>query len=141
MNGRREGLDILVSGWVEKAEHDYYAAKQLFESIDVEVPFDVVCFHAQQCVEKYPKAVCISLGTPAPRIHDLSELRLLLPADLKNSIHADELAELNPYAVDIRYPGVMETVTKEDTEKALSISSRICSICMKFLSEKRTLPT
>ncbi len=70
------------------------------------LPFDVVCFHAQQCAEKYPKALLVFHGLEVPRTHDLTEILRLLPAGLVVSLDLDELAELNSYTVDFRYPGL-----------------------------------
>ncbi len=39
-----------------------------------ESPTDTVCFHAQQCVEKYLKAVLVSEAIDFPKTHDLEEL-------------------------------------------------------------------
>ena len=32
---------------------------------------EIACFHAQQCVEKYMKAMLAVSGLPIPRTHDL----------------------------------------------------------------------
>jgi HEPN domain-containing protein len=41
--------------WVEKAEGDWNAARQL-NRVRKDPNYDGVCFHCQQCVEKYLKA-------------------------------------------------------------------------------------
>jgi hypothetical protein len=60
-------------------------------------PFDTVCFHCQQAVEKYLKALLTLLGIPAPRTHDLEVLHKLLPANSSLSVSVEALVELNPY--------------------------------------------
>lgn len=41
----------LTRKWADKAEDDYKVAKILLDlGVDA---YDIVCFHAQQCVEKY----------------------------------------------------------------------------------------
>jgi len=42
----------LVKEWIYKAEEDFEAAILLARKKRKSVP-DVVCFHAQQCIEKY----------------------------------------------------------------------------------------
>jgi HEPN domain-containing protein len=44
-----------VRQWIEKAEHDLRNAEHTLTLRDEDCPFDTVCFHAQQCVEKYLK--------------------------------------------------------------------------------------
>jgi HEPN domain-containing protein len=59
MNAPLEHL-ALVRLWIEKAESDYKAFQKLLE-MGEDCPFDTVCFHAQQCVEKYIKARLVYL--------------------------------------------------------------------------------
>lgn len=128
----------LVAQWIDKAEHDYFAALYLLESSETDVPYDVVCFHAQQCAEKYLKAVGVHEKMPVPRTHDLMELLSLLPSSIRPSMPAEELAELNPYGIDIRYPGFFESVTREDASRALAIANRIRIPCRTFLLKDLT---
>jgi len=47
--------------WVAKADADLVTAKR--EAAAVESPnYDAVCFHAQQCAEKYLKAVLAEMN-------------------------------------------------------------------------------
>lgn len=65
-------------------------------------------FHAQQVIEKAPKAVPSRSGVAFRRTHDLAELLdLLADSGLPTPPHADRLDELNPYAADDRY-GLIE---------------------------------
>ena len=51
---KKECMNPLTLEWIEKAEEDYNAAKWLQESPN---PFhNSICFHVQQCIEKYLKA-------------------------------------------------------------------------------------
>ena len=45
-----------VRNWVAKAEGDFNAAAHLLDTGDEEFN-DAVCFHAQQCAEKYFKVL------------------------------------------------------------------------------------
>ncbi len=56
--------------WVEKAEHDLKNATHALK-LQRECPSDTVCFHAQQAVEKYLKALLIWHGKAFPRTHDI----------------------------------------------------------------------
>lgn len=71
----------LTHEWISKAEGDFYLAVNAMKSRSRHVP-DGVCFHSQQCVEKYLKARLVEAGVAPPRTHDLLELlKLLLPIE------------------------------------------------------------
>ena len=56
----------LTREWVAKAEGDYATARR--EARARRQPnFDAVCFHAQQCAEKYVKALLQETGRPIAR--------------------------------------------------------------------------
>ena len=75
----------IMKEWVEKAEEDYKAANQLAK-ISLQHFATTICFHAQQCAEKYLKALIVSFDKdtqfPATLIVDLEALRkpIALPA-------------------------------------------------------------
>ena len=57
MTATDDNLFILRS-WVEKAENDWINATHTLK-LEKNCPTDTVCFHAQQCVEKYLKALLV----------------------------------------------------------------------------------
>jgi HEPN domain-containing protein len=78
----------------------------------------VVCFHAQQCAEKYLKALVLEHQLPLRRIHDLEVLLdLVLPLSPAWAAFRNQILLLNDYSVDIRYPG--ETATKDEARAAV----------------------
>jgi HEPN domain-containing protein len=81
MSGRPE-LMKEVARWTEKAEHDFMAAEHAMKLVG-EGLTDIVCFHSQQCAEKYLKALLLYQGAAFPRTHDL---RLLLDLLLTRSV-------------------------------------------------------
>ena len=55
--------------WVERAEEDYAVAQS---SLRRKRPFTYsACFHAQQCAEKYLKAMLVAGEHGFPKTHDL----------------------------------------------------------------------
>lgn len=44
--------------WIKKAEGDLKTAEHAL-TLKERCPFDTVCFHAQQCAEKYLKALLV----------------------------------------------------------------------------------
>ena len=85
-------------------------------------PFDTVCFHAQQCVEKYLKAALSFFGKDFPKTHDLTELAALLPEGKFMKVPSQALKELNPYAIETRYPGDWEQQTRAEAVRAVKIA-------------------
>jgi len=109
--------------WIGKAEGDYFSALREYRARK-HVNYDSACFHAQQCVEKYLKAVLIDLGIPFPKTHDL--LPLLGACSKRHALWAswhDDAEWLSQYAVLFRYPG--ESATRDDAKKAVGIVKRL----------------
>ena len=61
-----------LKSWIAHAEEDFAAAKAL---IRLKKPLlSGACFHAQQCSEKYLKALLILKDIDFPKTHDLPSL-------------------------------------------------------------------
>ncbi len=110
--------------WIRKAEHDLEAANRIMV-IEQDCPFDAVCFHCQQACEKYVKCLLTFLGIEAPRTHNLRLLFALIPADLGFPVPVDILAELNPYAVEVRYGDDWIEPRLADAHRALQTSAQV----------------
>lgn len=121
---RREIVEV-ARAWVGKAEHDLRNAQYVMTMPEESCPYDTVCFHAQQTVEKYLKALLTCGGVEYRRTHDLTELLLLLPEPDREGIHMHDLAALNPYAVEGRYPGVWDEVPRANAIAAMTAASEV----------------
>lgn len=103
--------------WAAKADADLDTAKR--EAAVVESSnYDAVCFHSQQCAEKYLKAVMVENGVRVPRIHDLEALVNLLSSrypELQKVVHLARI--LSAMAVEVRYPGM--TADEDDAEESV----------------------
>lgn len=117
MNERPESLQI-VRQWIEKAENDLIAAEHTL-TLTPNCPFEIVCFHAQQCAEKYLKALLVARSIDFPKTHDLRLLNQLLPADIQLGLELTRLFVLNRYAIASRYPGDCEPFTREEAQQAV----------------------
>jgi HEPN domain-containing protein len=85
---------------------------------------NAVCFHCQQCAEKYLKAFLVRHEVAFPKIHDLRELRrLAVVVDPTLDLITDLLLRLAPYAVEFRYPG--EEATVEEGKAAVKAVKEI----------------
>lgn len=122
----------LVKLWIKKAENDLITAKNSIK-IEPEPPLDTVCFHAQQCAEKYLKAFLIYHNIEFEKTHDLRELVLLCSKVEKEFMDILEMSKkLVDYAVDVRYPLSIEEPTLEETKEAIEIAEKI----KKFVLER-----
>jgi HEPN domain-containing protein len=69
--------------------------------------YDAVCFHAQQCIEKYLKACLQEENIAFTKTHDLSVLlNLFLPIQPDWERLRPALEALTTFAIEFRYPGV-----------------------------------
>ncbi len=114
----------LVRQWIEKAEHDLKTAQHTLTLGD-DCPFDMVCFHAQQCAEKYLKALLTLHQIDFARTHDLTELAAMVPPEIKLTVESATFQELNPYAVEARYPGLAEMPGRAEAEVAVALASQV----------------
>jgi HEPN domain-containing protein len=121
----------LVRAWVLKAEHDLLNIENNLAARDI--PWDTVGFHAQQCAEKYLKALLISRQIDPPKIHDLTELYALLPDGLLEGFNVHSLEELNPYSIEGRYPGVWEPVEQPEALRAVEAARMIRQTIRRIL--------
>lgn len=122
-----------VREWVEKADGDFRTARREFE-VPNQPNFDAVCFHAQQCIEKWMKAVLIHNSVDPPRIHNLERLYELLQSVCAGvSLDIEELRDLTAVGMAVRYPG--EVADREDAVKALDICEGLRDVLKKLLHD------
>ena len=114
--------------WIEKAEGDFRTAER--EALVRKGPnYDAVCFHAQQCAEKYLKARLCEEAVSFRNTHDLV---VLLDSVLRVQPEWEgfrrDLAYLSDFAVSFRYPG-------ESADRESALQAR--SLCRKFREAAR----
>ena len=121
-----------IQQWVVKADGDLKAAEHLL-TLNDDCPTEVVCFHAQQGVEKYIKALLTLLDIDSPKSHDLGELLKLLPQDKNIPLTIHEAEELTDYAVSARYPDDNELISILEATQACEIAKRVSSAVRTYL--------
>lgn len=119
-----ERVVAVVGEWVAKAENDLKNAAHTLE-LEEDCPTDTVCFHAQQCAEKYLKAFLVSVGADFPRTHDMETLVALLPAGIAVGLAVTEQRRLTTYATVNRYPGDYEPISLTEARQAVKIARRV----------------
>ena len=88
-------------------------------------PFNVICFHAQQCAEKYLKSLLIYHGVDFAKTHDLMALINALPSSAGLAISPEILVGLNRYSIQTRYPGDWWPYSKADAEEAVAVARTV----------------
>ena len=100
----------LFDEWIGFAEEDFKGAEAMNSVIPTPL-MNLVCYHAEQCAEKYFKAFLVFHNAPPPRTHDLAELLKLCAAFDANLQTLDPQVQiLNPYTTRTRYPGSAEFI-------------------------------
>ena len=118
----RGSMNPLTLEWIQKAEADYDAIA-LHQQV-ASPNFDFICFHAQQCIEKYLKAWLQETNTRFAKTHDLKELLdLILPVIPDWHIWQSDFSTVSQHAVDFRYPG--KSATTEDAHHAIDVCKRV----------------
>jgi HEPN domain-containing protein len=126
-----EDLRPIVSEWVAKAEDDLTAALQILK-LGKRAPTGTVSFHAQQCVEKYLKALLVVQGDEVPRTHDIEVLLELVVPSNRPVLTAREKERLTRYAAEIRYPGSPNPSLTEARD-AVALARRVRAGVRKIL--------
>lgn len=118
--------------WVRKAEHDLLNVRNNLAA--PEVPWDTVCFHAQQAAEKMLKALLVFHGVQPWRTHDL----VALAAECaERDPRAAELRAacllLNPYSVETRYPDFLSEPDESEGRAAVEAAEHVRAMVLAML--------
>lgn len=121
-----------VKKWCIRADHDLKIGKD--EMLTDDASTDMICFHMQQCVEKYLKAFMIAHGKEITKTHILS---LLIQQCIEidedfNGLFEIEADRLTMYAVEVRYPDDFYMPSIEETDRAIEIAE----FARRFVREK-----
>jgi HEPN domain-containing protein len=114
-----------IKKWILKAENDLKIAKD--EMLTENPATDAICFHAQQCVEKYLKAYLISKDKEISKTHDILFLikQCLLIDNEFNYLLELNADSLTSYAVEIRYPDDFYFPSLEEAKEAIEICEKV----------------
>ncbi len=122
--------------WIVKAESDLDMARRALRG-NLKHP-DAAVFHAQQCAEKYLKALLIAKEIAFPKTHDLSVLcHLCTSNSIPINIEERSLELLSGFAVNARYPGLEPTL--KEAHEAIAIAKTIRTFARRWLKAKGVL--
>lgn len=121
----------ITAEWIEKAEADLATARRELAAID-HPNYDAVCFHAQQCAEKYLKAYLQEADLPFRRTHDLSQLlALTLSIERTWTSMTADLNALSAFAVEYRYPG--ESADLDEAQEAFDKCEKVRDVIRRAM--------
>ena len=116
----------ITQEWIDKAEGDFATARREL-SVQDNPNYDAVCFHTQQCIEKYLKACLQESEVEFDKTHSLTVLLdALLSIEPNWETMRPTLTSLTNYAVQYRYPG--DSATKEEASKAFKDCVQILQV-------------
>lgn len=113
----------VAAEWIFKAENDLLNAAHTLK-LGRRCPTDTVCFHAQQCAEKYLKALLTLRRTDFAKTHDLEAIAARMRNGNRPALAPGDLARLTRYATATRYPGA-EVISLGEARKAVAAARRI----------------
>lgn len=128
-----------VNQWITFADDDLQLARHGL-TIPTKAPFRLIAFHAQQCVEKYLKALLVYKNIDFPYTHNIS---VLLELCEKHGNWTKEVKDgelLTPFAISSRYPGEDKSVTRDEAVNAVFIATNVRDIIRNlFIKEGLSL--
>ena len=107
----------IIKLWCIKADNDLKTGRDELSTGDPAT--DTVCFHAQQCVEKYLKAFLVFQGKEITKTHNIA-LLLQQCSSVDSSfekLRTVGATALTVYAVDSRYPDDFYIPTRAESQK------------------------
>ena len=121
--------------WLRRAKGNLALAKQRKPR---EAYWEDLCFEAQQAAEKAVKAVLRYSEIDFPKTHDIGELLALLgqsrPKIPQELWKGDDLSQ---YAVETRYPGPAEPVTRSEYRQAVAVAQKVVKWAENIIEGKR----
>jgi len=120
--------------WLAKASNDLLNVENNLQAD--RVPWDTVCFHAQQAVEKTLKAFLVYHGRTPKKTHDLVAL-LAESVDIDASLVGlqSDCRRLTVFAVGSRYPDDLFVPEEADGKDMARTAKEICAEVMKRLPQ------
>lgn len=130
-----EKTALVAQEWITKAENDLKNAAHTLK-MGRNCPTDTVCFHSQQCAEKYIKALLVVLERPFQRTHDIEVLVTLLPKSIHIPLTVEEQRLLTDYATLTRYPGSYEPISLAEAKNSVKLARKLQKKIKKILENK-----
>ena len=122
-----------INNWLFRAREDISVMQNL-EQAGIEYYTSTICFHAQQAVEKYLKAVLILNDIDFPRTHDVDYL-LLECQNIDKTNFMFDFKSLTEFGVSVRYPDDFYIPGLNETKEYLEIALEVKETVERLLGE------
>ena len=109
----------LYESWISRAVSSYSLSRA---AVSDDVYFEDLCYQAQQAVEKALKGLLIYFGVEPEFTHNIGVLLNEVEKHTEIPDGIKEAIKLTNYAVQTRYPGAYEDITKAEHEEAVKIA-------------------
>ena len=115
--------------WLDRAKSSLKISKT---KRDEDIFYEDLCFQAQQAAEKAIKCLLIFFNVEPEKTHNLVTLikELSKYTDVPEEIN--EIAILNDYAVQTRYPGDYTPINEDEYNNAIILTEK----CIKWVEKK-----
>lgn len=125
--------DLEFKNWVQRSQDDIRAAKVLLEKRIL--PW-IICFHCQQAVEKYLKAVQVVYLKNYEKEHDLVKLAKTVSQIIDLDSLLLDLSFLSAFYIAGRYPTVQETtITVKRAEEVFNLTKKVLKVLKDNLNK------
>jgi HEPN domain-containing protein len=117
--------------WLERAKSSHELSKAV---ISDSIFLEDLCYQAQQSVEKAFKGLLIYYNVEPEFTHNIGILLKELEKHTEIPDKIKESMDLTNYAVQTKYPGDYEEITKKEYDEAV----KIAKICLDWVENKIT---
>lgn len=128
------GTEEIVHWFVQRGDRHLYAADVLVTH-DGEEAADAACYHAEEAVDKYLKALLTLHGIAAPRTHDLNYIHNLIPREHRLDITTSDLIFLSTYGIERWWDP-----DHEQARKALAVAQTVSRLTVEKLPTLLQVP-
>jgi HEPN domain-containing protein len=115
--------------WIDRAKSSYELSRA---TIHNNIYFEDLCYQAQQAAEKALKGLLIYYGVEPELTHNIGVLLNELEKFTEIAENIKDAMNLTNYAVQTRYPGGYDAITKEEYENAV----KIAKACLDWVEKK-----
>lgn len=105
-------------------------------SMDSNIPYCLIGYHAQQCAEKYLKAYLVCKLIDFPYTNSIEPLISIIESNEKISGLLPEAYELTNYDIAKRYPGSYRNVTSDEARKAIRLAGETRNVIIEMLKNE-----
>lgn len=140
MSARDPEIARLVGLWIHKADKDLGLAGFALAEADP-CPYDLICYHAQQCAEKYLKACLVARQVEFPYTHDIGHLLRLVEKAVGIDSFCRNANALTLYESRTRYPYDAPDPDRGEAEHCLALAQEVKDAVLSLLQKDGIYPT